>query len=93
MFQSRVRGGIFGRVTDERGEGVAYANVIIKGTQLGGRANAEGSYFIVKVPGGRYTLGARSMGFHPRDKANVWVTENSSTKVDFQLTKAGTDGR
>jgi len=86
-------GRIFGRVTDEHGEGVPYANVIIKGTQLGGRGNAEGSYTILKVPGGRYTLSARSMGYHPRDKANVRVSENSSTKVDFQVIKAGIDGR
>src|SRR3954471_21414904 len=49
-------GSITGKVTDDAGVGVPYANVILKGTQLGGRANADGKYTIIKIPVGTYTL-------------------------------------
>jgi len=81
-------GTVLGVVTNALGAAMPYANIIIKGTQLGGRTSADGSYFITKVPVGRYTLSARSMGFTPRDQDHVRVRENASTKVDFELTKA-----
>src|SRR6266850_2065669 len=37
-------GSITGKITDESGDPVPFANVFIKGTQLGGTANAEGKF-------------------------------------------------
>ncbi len=77
-------GAITGMVTDESGDGVPYANVFIKGTQLGGSANAEGKYTIIKVPVGSYTLTVKSVGHAPVDKT-VLVNANLTATVNFQL--------
>jgi outer membrane receptor for ferrienterochelin and colicin len=73
-------------VTDENGEGVPYANVFIKGTQLGGAANAEGKFTIIKVPVGTYTLTVKSVGHAPVDKP-VEVNANLTATVNFKLTE------
>jgi len=79
-------GAITGMVTDESGEGVPYANVFIKGTQLGGAANAEGKYTIIKVPVGTYTLTVKSVGHAPVDQT-VSVNANLTTTANFKLTE------
>ena len=48
-------GKVSGRVTDaSTGEAIPGANVIIDGTSMGGAADAEGDYFIIRVGPGRY---------------------------------------
>src|SRR5437867_6013208 len=79
-------GAITGKITDESGVGVPYANVFIKGTQLGGMANAEGKFTIVKVPVGNYTLSVRSVG-HAAIEKTVQVNANQTATVDFQITE------
>jgi outer membrane receptor for ferrienterochelin and colicin len=79
-------GAITGLVTDENGEAVPYANVFIKGTQLGGAANAEGKFTIIKVPVGSYTLTVKSVGHAPVDKP-VEVNANVTATVNFKLTE------
>jgi hypothetical protein len=79
-------GKILGKVTDQRGEGVPYANVIIKGTQLGGRGSAEGSYFITKVPVGKYRVATRAMGYAPSERS-VEVSADQTTVVNFTVSE------
>src|SRR5438093_533320 len=54
-------GAITGKITDESGVGVPYANVFIKGTQLGGMANAEGKFTIVNGIASRNPLRAEGV--------------------------------
>lgn len=84
---SAQTGAITGMITDQSGVGVPYANVILKGTQLGGRANADGKYTIVKVPVGTYTLKTLMMGYSASEKAGVPVNANQTTTVNFQITE------
>lgn len=79
-------GSITGKVTDDAGVGVPYANVILKGTQLGGRANADGKFTIVKVPVGSYTLATKMMGYASVEKA-VQVNANQTATVDFKISE------
>jgi outer membrane receptor for ferrienterochelin and colicin len=79
-------GAITGVITDESGVGVPYANVFIKGTQLGGSANAEGKFTIIKVPVGTYTLTAKSVGHAPVEKT-VQVNANQTATANFQISE------
>jgi len=79
-------GSIMGKITDESGVGVPYANVILKGTQLGGRANAEGKFTILKVPVGTYTMATKMMGYGSAEKP-IQVNANQTTMVDFQISE------
>src|SRR3989475_1456078 len=78
-------GSITGKITDDAGVGVPYANVILKGTQLGGRANADGKFTIVKVPVGTYTLATKMMGYSSVEKP-VQVNANQVAAVTVQVT-------
>lgn len=79
-------GSVTGMVTDDAGVGVPYANVILKGTQLGGRANADGKYTIVKIPVGTYTLATKMMGYASVEKL-VQVNANQTVTVDFKISE------
>jgi len=79
-------GSITGKITDDAGVGVPYANVILKGTQLGGRANAEGKFTIVKVPVGPYIMATKMMGYSSVEKT-IQVNANQVTTVDFQVSE------
>src|SRR5258706_1815372 len=79
-------GSITGKITDESGDPVPFANVFIKGTQLGGTANAEGKFTIIKIPVGTYTMTAKSVGHAPIDKT-VQVNANQVSTVDFKISE------
>src|SRR5437867_7192865 len=79
-------GAITGKITDDSGVGVPYANVFIKGTQLGGMANAEGKFTITKVPVGAYTLSVKSVG-HATVEKPVQVNANQTATVNFQISE------
>ena len=52
-------GSINGFVRDaSNGERLAYANILIKGTALGGSSNDKGYYFIENIAPGKYIVAA-----------------------------------
>ena len=82
-------GRISGTVTDAAGgDPLPGANVIVEGTTRGAAAEADGSYFILNVPPGRYELRASMVGYEPVVVVDVIVNANRTTTVDFQLTDA-----
>ena len=55
-------GKISGIIKDDQGSPLPGANVIVEGTRLGAVADADGSYFIINILPGRYTLTASLIG-------------------------------
>ena len=79
-------GKICGTVTDKvTGEPLAYANVVILGTRMGGMTLNNGQYCILAVPTGTYTVKAMMMGYETEAKAGVKVKEGSELEVNFTL--------
>ncbi len=78
-------GSITGKVSDEKGEPIQFANVIIVGTQLGGQSNDKGVFTIIKVPVGIYTLQAKATGHTPKSAPNIHVDANRSVTQNFTL--------
>ena len=73
-------GKVSGRVTDaSTGEAIPGANVIIDGTSMGGAADAEGDYFIIRVGPGRYDVTASVIGYQDLTITNILV-ENEFNK-------------
>lgn len=86
MGIAQTTGKIAGTVTDaSTGEGLAGANVIIAGTQMGTSADAKGDYYILNIPPGLYTLEIRMMGYTPIRMENVQVSTNRTATIDFEL--------
>lgn len=81
-----VTGKISGTVRDgETGEPLPGANVILEGTEMGAATGTDGTYFILNVPPGRYTVKASMIGYTPVSKQGVVVRIDLTTVVNFTL--------
>ncbi len=82
-------GKISGHVySQDSGDPLPGANIIIRGTSLGAAADAQGYYFIVNVPPGSHTLEASMIGSNPMIIEQVVVVSKLTAKVDFTLTES-----
>ncbi len=82
-------GTIAGRVTDAaKGGPVAAAQVQVAGINLGTVSAEDGTYRIVNVPAGTYTVIVRRIGFSERRTPNVVVTANGTATVNAALEEA-----
>jgi outer membrane receptor for ferrienterochelin and colicin len=90
-------GKIAGRVIDPAtGQALAGANVMVTAVLQGGdevpldriqgaAADADGDYFIINLPPGRYVVRASMMGFGAQARRDVKVSVDYTTTLDFQL--------
>ncbi|HDQ44096.1 MAG TPA: TonB-dependent receptor [bacterium] len=79
-------GRIAGTVTDaQNGNPLFGANVMAVGTTMGAAADADGEYFILNVPPGKYRLRATMMGYEPMTVVDVVVHVGRTTRIDFVL--------
>ncbi len=82
-------GTITGRVTDAaKGTPVAAAQVQVAGINLGTVSGEDGTFRIVNVPAGTYTVIVRRIGFSERRTPNVVVTANGTATVNAALEEA-----
>ncbi len=79
-------GRIVGRVIDvATNQPMIGANVIILGTELGASTGSDGSYVILYISPGSYTLKATSIGYDSVIVKNVIVNADQTAKQDFRL--------
>jgi len=79
-------GTLKGKLTDERGEALAFVQVFLEGTTKGDVTDQNGEYVIENVPPGTYTLRARLIGYRPKT-AEVTVAEGVTVTQDFTLSE------
>ena len=84
-LQAGTTGKIAGIIKDDRGNPLPGANVIVEGTRLGAVADADGSYFIINILPGRYTLTASLIGYTNQTQSDVSVKTDFTTPLNFQL--------
>ncbi|WP_118952581.1 DUF5686 and carboxypeptidase regulatory-like domain-containing protein [Taibaiella helva] len=72
---------IKGRVTDENGEGLAFATVLEKGTTNGTSANGDG-YYTLELSDGAHNITAQYIGYQPQTRQ---VNTASVKEVNFKL--------
>lgn len=78
-------GGLKGSVIDgSTGEKLAFANLIIKGTNFGAAANLDGNYYIRNIPVGKQTLEVSYIGYTSKS-VEITIIENRSLSVDIEL--------
>ena len=79
-------GRVTGKVVDAKsGQPLPYANVVLVGTTMGGMTLTDGTFTIVGVPVGSYSVKAMMMGYTANEKLNVRVDAGSVVEVDFTL--------
>ncbi len=81
-------GKIAGSVVDgTTGEGLPFANVFIDGTSLGAATDIDGSFTILNVPPGVYTVTASIVGFQKQAITDVRVNVDFTTSLEFELSQ------
>jgi outer membrane receptor protein involved in Fe transport len=85
-------GTLSGLVTDQNGQPVAGALVVVKGANRFATTNADGYYVISPVPVGTFEVKASRVGYGEQIRSNVKVIAGLRTNASFQLqsTSAGT---
>ena len=82
-------GSIYGVITErDTGDPLAYANVVIVGTRMGGMTLTDGTYRIVGVPPGTYTLKAMMMGYKTEVAYGVEVKKGIGVEINFEMEQA-----
>src|SRR5256886_12040325 len=87
-WSAAQQGSLAGRVTHRvTQQPVAGAEVLVLGTNLGGRTRQDGQYRIAGVAAGRYTVQVRLIGYATVSQP-VSVAAGETAAVDFALSEA-----
>ncbi|PID69271.1 MAG: TonB-dependent receptor [Flavobacteriales bacterium] len=74
-----------GKVTSNN-EPVEFANVYLKGTQLGSSVDNEGKFILKNIPPGTYTVIVSFIGFN-KEKKIITLKANENAVLNFELTE------
>ncbi|MEX0601856.1 MAG: TonB-dependent receptor, partial [Bacteroidota bacterium] len=81
-----MSGTVTGRVYDSRTrEPIPFANVVVVGTSLGGAADINGEFSILRIPLGSYALRASAVGFQPMIRTDVVLSPVRPVRLEFGL--------
>jgi outer membrane receptor protein involved in Fe transport len=79
-------GQISGTVRDTKsGEPLGLVSISIPELKRGAVTDAQGNYFIVNLPAGKYTVRASLLGYVPQLRSEVEVFPDFVTKIDFTM--------
>ena len=88
MTMAQAQGRLKGKITDDTGETVPFANVIVEkgGTQVGGTSSDfDGNYDINPIPPGTYDLKASCIGYNAFVVKNIVIPANKITYYDIKM--------
>jgi outer membrane receptor protein involved in Fe transport len=79
-------GTISGTVTDTKtGEPVALATIVITELKRGATTDAQGHFYILNLPAGKYSVRVALLGYIPQAREGIEVFPDFTTKLDFQM--------
>jgi tetratricopeptide (TPR) repeat protein len=81
-----------GKVTDESGEPIKGATIIIQSVDTRSRTfntktDKKGTFFYMGLPGGLYHVAARAEGYSPRYQPNIKASIQEEAQINLQLPK------
>ncbi|MBS1599272.1 MAG: SusC/RagA family TonB-linked outer membrane protein [Bacteroidetes bacterium] len=77
-------GGVKGKITDEKGNAVGNASVLLIGTKRGTAADANGEFNLTGVKAGNYKLQISAVGFATLI-TDINIKDNETANLNFQL--------
>lgn len=92
LFAQEV-GKISGTVADSRtGTQLAGANIIVEGSAFGSASDSDGSFLLLGIPVGTYTLRCDFIGYKSIKLSNITVSNNLTSHADFDLEVSAVEG-
>ncbi len=85
-------GKLSGKVTDENGEPLIGANILIEGTNQGAATDFEGYYSILNIRPGNYTVNYRYIGYQTKIITDVNINADKTTSIDVTLNSEVIEG-
>jgi hypothetical protein len=82
---AQTSGTITGKVTDNDGKPLAYANLLIVGTTWGAFTKDDGTFKIVNVPPGTYVVRVTMMGYEEQSVTGVTLTAGGTATAIFKI--------
>ena len=92
MILGQSSGKISGTVTDEDGNPLAGANVVLVGTSSGAASGDDGDYYILAVPAGTYSVRVDFIGYKSVIISKVIVSGDLTTDLDYSLAVSAIEG-
>ena len=89
---SQTTGKISGTVQADDGTPLAGADVVVVGTGSGSSSSSDGTFQILNVPAGAYTVKATYIGYTSQEVSGVRVVTGLNTAVDFSLSTGVVEG-
>ncbi|MGQ9854380.1 MAG: carboxypeptidase-like regulatory domain-containing protein, partial [Candidatus Oleimicrobiaceae bacterium] len=92
--QAQTTGKIAGRVLDApTGAPLPAVNVVVEGTSRGAATDENGTFVILNMPPGVYTLRASMIGYEAVRLQNVRVSVNRTEEVTIRLSPTVLEGK
>jgi outer membrane receptor protein involved in Fe transport len=85
QFSFAQTGKLSGQITDENGEPLIGANVILEGTNLGAASDFDGYYSILNIRAGTYNVQYRYIGYQTKIMQGVSINADRTTSIDVTL--------
>ena len=88
LVQAGTTGKLAGKVTvKDTGEPMIGANVLINETDLGAATDAEGNYYILQVPPGKYSVRFTMIGYQDLLMKDVRIQVDLTTTINASLSE------
>lgn len=86
---AQTTGRLAGRVRDNDGNPVEYANVILLGTDplLGAQTREDGTYILINIPVGSYDVQAQQIGFRPTTVTGQRINVNETATLNITMVR------
>ncbi|MBW6515504.1 MAG: TonB-dependent receptor [Candidatus Cloacimonetes bacterium] len=93
LIFAQTTGRLAGRVTDTDGTPVAYANVILVGTDplMGAQTREDGTYILINIPVGTYNIQAQQIGYRPTTVTGQRINVNETATLNIQMVRDAVD--
>ena len=89
LVQAGTTGKLAGRVTIKgTGEPMIGANVLINETDLGTATDAEGNYYILQIPPGKYSIRFTMIGYRDLLMNDVRIQVDLTTTINAELSES-----
>lgn len=85
-------GKLSGRIADNAGESLIGATALVVGSTLGAASDLDGTYSIIRIPPGTYSIRFSMVGFQAKVVEGVLITSNNTTTLNVSLNEEVIEG-